>query len=825
MNSSMSWLLFGRGVRLAFFVRVPLLTLLLLAVFGPVSQFTGAHALLGNLFDQQNDAGAVWLNVFAVSFASFLLAFTAVCTLNLTLHYGSLRFTDEHPAARFSHHFEVQQKHPSLTFTVGLLAACSLIVTVIWCTGGSYWIESVTAALAAFLVASAFTVFAKLAQLALTDPAVTPYPPPMLVFPANRVPALDRWFQRAYCWPGESPKARPAKWFRGMKTSIGHASQVPFRLLRPASQGYLASIETAEGERLKLRSGHVFALALAFLALATYILVGFDKANITARPAQVPALAYVLLFLIVGCWFLSALAFFFDRYRFPLMLSVVCLAVFTANMPESDHFFRVETSDTVQRLKDLDVSRQYLTPDAYLAERARDRGHRRLIFVATPGGGIQAAAWTAKVLQELDAYFPDRNGAGGFRHSVALISSVSGGSLGSLIYAASFAGRVQPDCVAQNARDSAIDEVAWGLTSPDFWRAVFPEFRRPLTVDRGWALEQKWAMVNGLSPEPACRFCSSRAVLPCAAARSGVASPSPDNDTYLSDWAAKKAIIPALIFNSMLVERGQHVVFSTTRFPPAHDPRGIANFYDLYSDIHKPFDVRVNTAARLSSSFPYVAPAARSNLRPPSVGDLHFVDGGYYDNFGIDALIGWISLAYTNRPALRQQFPEILVLQIRHFNPTALAQGRKTGWGFQLVAPLVALLDMWTNSPSYRDRNELKLFIQDSQLPGHGPKIETVTIPYCGLDYSRPGDKEKDLQACFASTAAGRLRPSPRELIRRAFTGRSQREHVNCADPPLSWKLTQAQKNCIDDTWSDYASKDPNGALQSIGKFLHGSGS
>ncbi|HEX4166808.1 MAG TPA: patatin-like phospholipase family protein, partial [Bryobacteraceae bacterium] len=732
----MSWLLIGRGVRLAFFVRVPLLTLLLLAAFGPVSQFTSASALLGNLFDQRNDLGAVWADVFAVAFAAFLLAFTAISTLNLTLHYGTLRFSDNVEAPHFSHHFEVQQKRPGLTFALGLLSACSLVITVLIRTGASERMWGASAAVVALLAASGLTLLAKIAQLALTDPAVTPYPPPLLVFPVNHVPWMDRWFRHLYCWPGPERNALPARGFRRMKRALGRASQVPFRLFQPASQGYLAAIHSDEGTRLKLRSGHVFALALALLALATYVLVGFDKANITASPARVPALAYVLLFLIVICWFLSALAFFFDRYRFPLLLSVAGLAIVTANMPGSDHFFRVETPETVSRLQTLDV-KKYLTPSAYLAARAKDQ--RRLILVATPGGGIQAAAWTAKVLEELDARFPEKGGVHGFRNSVALISSVSGGSLGSMIYAASFTGRVKEERMAENARASAINEVAWGWTSPDFWRTIFPAFRRPLTVDRGWALEQKWAVTNRLSPDP---------VSP---------STSPNNDTYLSDWAEKGTAVPALLFNSMLVERGQHVVFSTTRFPPPNDPRGIANFYDLYPDIQKPFDIRVNTAARLSASFPYVAPAARSNLRSASTGDFHFVDGGYYDNFGIDALIGWIASAYQNDPALRKAVPDLLVLQIRHFNPDALSPGRKAGWGFQIVAPLVALLDMWTNSPTHRDRNELDLFVNSYELSGNGPHIQTVTIPYCGLDYRKPVNIARDFAACYASTTTEQL--------------------------------------------------------------------
>ncbi len=823
---SMNWSLLGRALRLGFFLRIPLLTLVILAALGPVSQFSSAKSLLGNLFDQTNDAGATWWNIFAVSFSAFLLAFTAVTAINLVLHYGNDRFNDgsdrpandEEPAKRF----EISQKRPGLTFTLGTLAACVLVGTAIARTeGGNTWL-SLSAALLAFICAMAITFAAKIVQLVFSDPQITPHPPPFLVFPVYRWGWLEDKLDRLYCWPPPDSKSRSAILIRRLKYRFGAFSQWLFQIFQNAGRGYLIVIDSPEGERFKLRSGHVFALTLSLLAFLTYVVVGVGKANITAAPANVPALAYVLLFFIVACWFLSALTFFFDRFRFPVVLSVMVLASLSASVPQSDHVFRVETPATVTKLRTLDVT-QYLTPSQYLAERASDQKHRRLIFVATPGGGIQAAAWTAKVLKELDYMFKDDpGGADGFRKSVALISSVSGGSLGAMIYAASFAGNVDPGCTAENAKDSAIDEVAWGWTGPDVWRTVIPWFLPHLQIDRGWALEQKWALINGLTPEPNCMLCAVRQKNACIG-KNPETSPVPaERETYLSDWAAKRAQIPALIFNSMLVELGQHVVFSTTRFPSPRDPRGIVNFYDLYANTGKPFDVRVNTAARLSASFPYVAVAARPNLNSPYVGDFHYVDGGYYDNLGIDSLIGWLSSAYDGKPDLNADLPEILVLQIRHFNPAALALPPRQGWAFQLFAPIVGLLNMWNNAPTHRDENELNLFIQDRSLSGRGPAIKTVTIPYCGLDYSKSADTEAEFEACITASGGQFQNLSPTSPLRRRNPNSAKAKRFNCADQPLSWKLSESQKECIDDTWKDFARDDPNGSLHSIKQFLTG---
>ena len=69
---------------------------------------------------------------------------------------------------------------------------------------------------------------------------------------------------------------------------------------------------------------------------------------------------------------------------------------------------------------------------------------------------------------------------------------MSSGSLGSIISTwPSFAHRIGEDEVPSKALQPAIDEVAWGWTVPDFWRAILPWFRLNRAVDRGWALEKE----------------------------------------------------------------------------------------------------------------------------------------------------------------------------------------------------------------------------------------------------------------------------------------------------------------------------------------------
>src|SRR5262249_10244778 len=150
--------------------------------------------------------------------------------------------------------------------------------------------------------------------------------------------------------------------------------------------------------------------------------------------------------------------------------------------PESDHVYRVE-------------DRSHPTPRSPrgIVDARRAQGHKRIVAIAAAGGGIQAAAWTTRGLHGLEVECGKASTPSDFRDSIVLISGVSGGSLGTVAYARSFGpdGGVPARNVVGNAEASAIDEVAWGWTNPDVFRAILPWFRHQF-VDRGWALEQKW---------------------------------------------------------------------------------------------------------------------------------------------------------------------------------------------------------------------------------------------------------------------------------------------------------------------------------------------
>lgn len=305
--------------------------------------------------------------------------------------------------------------------------------------------------------------------------------------------------------------------------------------------------------------------------------------------------------------------------------------------------------------------------------------------------------------------------------AVRLISAVSGGSVGAMYYVDaqrrtlddSKRGQVSYTNAIANAVKPSLDAVAWGLVSEDLAHALIP-VRSDLLKDRGWTLERSFA-------------------------QRGV------GDVLLSDWSDKR--LPVVLFNSTLVESGRPVVFSTERFPS--NSEGVLNFTDSLGR-----DLSIVTAVRLSSTFPFVTPAARPLEEGPRVAE-HIADGGYFDNYGMLSLMIWLRMALES---YRRAKPSILVLRIESFPEAATLAPKARSWTYQLWAPLDAMLSVRETAQEIRDEAEFKLFKSDLQ------------------------DKADISDVLFRYTP-------PR----------------GCSAPSLSWDLTELEKSCIRRAWLENA--------------------
>ena len=191
--------------------------------------------------------------------------------------------------------------------------------------------------------------------------------------------------------------------------------------MRPVS----ADVETDNPAKWEYEDGQIRAVCYTFIVIVAYcVITGKQVAPLVA------------LMLLVSLWVLVlvGVTFFWDRYRLPVLLILVVYFWLAGFSLKADHYYRVWT-----RLR-FDPE---LTPGEIVGRAAKE--HRPVVVVAAAGGGIQSAAWTTSVLDQLGRRLKaDSGGAYDLPRSIRLISGVSGGSVGGMFYAENF-NEAQPD--------------------------------------------------------------------------------------------------------------------------------------------------------------------------------------------------------------------------------------------------------------------------------------------------------------------------------------------------------------------------------------------
>jgi hypothetical protein len=492
------------------------------------------------------------------------------------------------------------------------------------------------------------------------------------------------------------------------------------RLIALSPEGYV----DARDEQLRAR--HRFASIQLLISLGFYVALFVMRVWTPNLARAVPTLCLVLVLAMLLCWGLTGLTFYFDRFRVPLLLIIGAYIAVVSLWPQSDHFYRT------------------LPHSPYTPPSPREildaRADAPVILVAASGGGIQAEAWTARVLSGLRQDLGDR-----FDRSLALVSSVSGGSVGAMLFLASYdQGRLTtvgaletyPPVVA--SVKSSLDDVTWGIVYPDLIWSVFPFFKGiggghlftgpNLTSDRGTSLERAWELSDGVT------------------------------QGTLRRWQedARAGTRPAVIFNATVVETGDRLLLSTTTLGPSGDTPGRREWSRMYPER----DLPVATAARLSATFPYVTPAVRISTPDIFHGAYHVVDGGYYDNFGVSSLVEWLD---TGLSGDGRKPPAVFIVEIRAFKSSAETPSgdakNARGGTFQTLAPLETLLTVRDTAQLARNQFALS-FISRPHV--YDVPVRVFTFEYVG--------------GCGVSPGAP--------------------EHV-----PLSWHLTPKERRALAEEW------------------------
>lgn len=515
----------------------------------------------------------------------------------------------------------------------------------------------------------------------------------------------------------------------------------------------------------QLREEDFLGLALGISGLLIYGLVIYffkpRRKKIVSFLGEAPALLYALLLIWILTGGLGVLTSHLDPFHFPIILSLIGFSGLMYLFFEVDHYFKVtkicrpssQDQDTPQEMKNfnkaiekrLEKRKQYLEEQLQKGELSQEQYENEikkeqyngltLVVVAASGGGIQAAGWTVQVLKGLQEELGPS-----FTQAIGLISSVSGGSVGTMFFLDQFTEQGFPKNLGEifkNATEDNLDAVGWGLAYPDLVRIWFPPLAGGKYNDRGYAIEEDW---KGNMRKP---------------------------DATLKDLRTQifNGQIPIPVFNATLVEDGRRFLISPMTFLENiqdAEERKAFDFNTLFNgqNLNKIYDLDITTAARLSASFPYVSPIARND------GDFkfnyHVADGGYFDNSGMFTAVEWLD-KYLDDFSTKLNIKRVLLLQINASPEATLPPKIKgdKGWFMEWIGPLQAVYSVRDSTQASRNSKEVELLAKRGKRKGIDIKSFAISFP------------ERNLT--------------------------TKKEYKQ----PLSWKLTEEQKENLQSGWED----------------------
>lgn len=301
-------------------------------------------------------------------------------------------------------------------------------------------------------------------------------------------------------------------------------------------------------------------------------------------------------------------------------------------------------------------------------------GNGPLVLIATAGGASRAGYWTGAVLRALD----DATG-GEFSKHVFAISSVSGGSLAAVGYAARTADH-PPSSGGYNADSRRkfdkeflgadyLSPAIAGMLFPDFLQrflpgvpeTIIPELlpswiRRPLMFpDRAESLEEWWEIgwKNAVNAAASSRKNCDEQVSPCRMEQDFLRIW--ENSALYDDTS--EIWVPLVLINGTMMENGKRIITAPVKVESAV----FEDSFDFFDLVEQP--IRASTAILNGARFPVVSPAGTLRNKA-SEARGRIVDGGYFENGGLETLYDLARHINRIDRACRRSPREILIIEI-----------------------------------------------------------------------------------------------------------------------------------------------------------------
>lgn len=378
------------------------------------------------------------------------------------------------------------------------------------------------------------------------------------------------------------------------------------------------------------RQNHANALVIQIVGITLLIAMGM---LLEVPVARIPAAASIFIFLSVTTAILGALTYWLREWR-ALFLLLLCAAVnHLTGLGYFDHENKVygmgyerKVEYSLRALDSLSSMASYQADaDSTLMILRRWRAKfgqnpfrkPKLVIIHATGGGLRAAAWTVRVLQQADSVLNGQL----FKHTV-LMTGASGGMLG-MGYMREVYLRQQTDgsmhvndpFLYENITKDNINSMAFTVACNDIFVPwiKFEQEGHQYLKDRGYIFERQFNENLG-----------------------GVLG------KRVGDYAEPERSVrcPLLFVTPVIIEDGRQLIVSPQPVSYLHKPRigygrSVSADVDAIS-VRKLFGEKEANAMgflsvlRMNATYPYILP----NVYLPTEPSTQAMDAGFRDNFG-----------------------------------------------------------------------------------------------------------------------------------------------------------------------------------------------
>ncbi len=403
---------------------------------------------------------------------------------------------------------------------------------------------------------------------------------------------------------------------------------------------------------------HFAAVISMFIAFIFLLVIGYF---LDMKIFQIPAAASITIFFALLICAFGAFAYFLESWGIPISIILLFLVNFLYQKEWIDPRNKAYGLNYQNKNERPEYSKQALfamiNKDSIEADRKnmirilnnwkakQSEDKPQMIILSVSGGGHRSAAFTMRVLQEID-----KHTKGMFLNKTALITGASGGMLGAAYFRELYALRKKGEEIdLQN--EKYINDISGDLLNPMFSSFVARDLISPAQKfqvgkysyikDRAYAFEMK---LNE----------NTRGLL----------------NKQLKDYkkAESDASIPLMFLNSVITRDGRKMIISTQpirfmmqprqdqeRFGPM-DPDAI-DFTNFFKN-QDPYNLRMLTALRMNATFPFILP----NVWLPSSPVIDVMDAGIRDNYGQETSLRFIE---SFDEWIRENTSGVIIIQIR----------------------------------------------------------------------------------------------------------------------------------------------------------------